>query len=70
MGMGEADTRAKLIDPALHGCGWTEELIFREVTAGAIEISNDGKPRKRRGGRDILYPSCQAQSSFITIPTG
>jgi type I restriction enzyme R subunit len=51
MGMGEADTRAKLIDPALHGCGWTEELIFREVTAGAIEISNDGKPRKRAKGR-------------------
>ena len=23
MGMGESDTRAKLIDPAIHGRGWT-----------------------------------------------
>jgi type I restriction enzyme R subunit len=50
MGMGEADTRAKLIDPALHACSWTEELIRREETAGAIEII-DGKPRKRAKGR-------------------
>lgn len=31
MALSEADTRAKLIDPALHGCGWSEELIRREV---------------------------------------
>jgi hypothetical protein len=46
----EADTRAKLIDPAIHDCGWTEDLIRREETAGAIEIV-DGKPRKRAKGR-------------------
>ncbi|MBI3950039.1 MAG: hypothetical protein HY314_06255 [Acidobacteria bacterium] len=44
--MNESDTRAKLIDPALHARGWTEDLIRREETAGAIEIIN-GKPRKR-----------------------
>ncbi len=38
MGYGESDTRAKLIDPAIHTCGWTEDLIRREETAGAIEI--------------------------------
>ena len=43
MGYGESDTRAKLIDPAIHTCGWTEDLIRREETAGAIEII-DGKP--------------------------
>lgn len=32
----EADTRAKLIDPALHHRGWTEDLIRREVNAGGI----------------------------------
>ena len=47
MGLGEADTRAKLIDPALHACLWTEEMLRREVTAGAIEII-DGKPRNRQ----------------------
>src|SRR2546428_45173 len=50
MSLGEADTRAKLIDPALYKCGWTEDLIRREETAGAIEII-DGKPRKKAKGR-------------------
>jgi type I restriction enzyme, R subunit len=50
MGLSEADTRAKLIDPALHARGWTEDLIRREETAGAIEII-EGKPRKQAKGR-------------------
>ena len=50
MGLGEADTRAKLIDPAIHARGWTEDLIRREETAGAIEVI-DGKPRKQAKGR-------------------
>ena len=48
--LSEADTRAKLIDPAIHCCGWTEDLIRREETAAAIEII-DGRPRKRSRGR-------------------
>lgn len=50
MPLNESDTRAKLIDPAIHARGWTEDLIRREETAGAIEII-DGKPRKRAKGR-------------------
>jgi len=50
MGLNESDTRAKLIDPAIHARGWTENLIRREETAGAIEII-DGKPRKQAKGR-------------------
>ncbi len=50
MSLSESDTRAKLIDPALHARGWTEDLIRREETAGAVEII-DGKPRKRSQGR-------------------
>ncbi|MGB7592514.1 MAG: DEAD/DEAH box helicase family protein, partial [Terriglobia bacterium] len=50
MTLGESDTRAKLIDPAIHARGWTEDLIRREETAGAIEII-DGKPRKQAKGR-------------------
>ena len=41
----EADTRAKLIDPALHKAGWTEDMIKREETAGTVEIIG-GKPRR------------------------
>jgi type I restriction enzyme R subunit len=50
LGLNESDTRAKLLDPALHLCGWTEDLIRREETAGAIEVV-DGRPRKRARGR-------------------
>lgn len=50
MPLGEADTRAKLIDPALHARGWTEDLIRREETAGAVEIIGD-RPRRRPRGR-------------------
>jgi type I restriction enzyme, R subunit len=48
--MNEADTRANLIDPALCLRGWTEDLVKREVTAGAIEIHGD-KARRRGKGR-------------------
>jgi len=48
--LSESDTRAKLIDPAIHARGWTEDLIKREETAGAILIV-DGRPRKQTRGR-------------------
>ena len=50
MSLNEADTRAKLIDPAIHKCGWTEDLIRREETAGTVEIIN-GKARRRARGK-------------------
>ncbi|HYC43922.1 MAG TPA: hypothetical protein VED01_00425 [Burkholderiales bacterium] len=52
MALNESDTRAKLIDPALHARAWTD-LIRREETAGAIEIV-DGRAR-RRGKRRCDY---------------
>ena len=36
MPLNEVDTRAKLIDPALHSKGWTEDAISRESTAGGV----------------------------------
>ena len=50
MSLNEPDTRAKLIDPALRNCGWTEDHIKREETAGSITIWN-GKARKQSRGR-------------------
>ena len=50
VGLSESDTRAKLIDPALHATGWTEDLIKREETAGAIDLL-DGHARRRAKGR-------------------
>ena len=49
MPLNEADTRAKLIDPALHARGWSEDRIKREETAGEIEIvGNRGRRRDQR----------------------
>ena len=49
MPFNEADTRAKLIDPALRRCDWTEDLVFREQTAGSIVL--DGRRARRLAGR-------------------
>ncbi|MCS7227968.1 MAG: DEAD/DEAH box helicase family protein, partial [Endomicrobia bacterium] len=48
--LSEADTKAKLIDPALHKVGWTEDLIHREETACPIDVI-DGIPQRRGRGR-------------------
>ena len=53
MAFNEADTRAKLVDPALRGCGWTEDHIFREQTAGAIDFVG-GRARRRVGRIDYV----------------
>ena len=49
-GYSEADTRAKLIDPAIHRRGWLEDMICREETAGNIAII-DGKARRGARGQ-------------------
>ncbi|HWL15065.1 MAG TPA: hypothetical protein VNR00_05635, partial [Opitutus sp.] len=50
----EADTRAKLIDPALYRQGWTEAHIRREQTAGTIELTEDGAERLAPGRIDYV----------------
>ena len=47
MPLSEADTRAKLIDPAIRARGWPEELIAREETAGAVALWGEGAHRTR-----------------------
>jgi type I restriction enzyme R subunit len=54
MSFNEADTRAKLIDPAIHKCGWTEDLVRREETAGTVEIVNGRARRRSRGKIDYV----------------
>jgi type I restriction enzyme R subunit len=59
-GHNEANTRAKLIDPALHAVRWAEQVadserathgeIRREQSAVRIEVV-DGQPFKRGRGR-------------------
>ena len=66
--LSEADTRAKLIDPALHARGWTENLIRREETAGEIQIVN-GQPRKTGGRTDytLRLPPDDGGQPTVTV---
>ena len=52
-GLSEADTHAKLVNPAIYKQGWTEDLIKREETTGAVDIIA-GKARRRSKGRTDL----------------
>lgn len=54
MSMNESDTRAKLIDPALHVVGWHEDMIKREETAAPIVLTDNGPKRKDKGRVDYL----------------
>ena len=54
IGLGETDTRVKLIDPAIHGRGWHEDMIRREETAGTIEIIGGKARRRSRGQVDYI----------------
>ncbi len=53
--LNEADTRAQLIDPQLHGAGWGNDLISREfpISAGRIEII--GETHRRAAPRKADY---------------
>jgi hypothetical protein len=37
----ESDTGAKLIDPAIHACRWTEPLMRFKSSDGLLEKSGD-----------------------------
>jgi len=68
MPLSESDTRAKLIDPAIHRRGWTEDLIRREETAGAIEIGDSGPRRRARGRIDyVLRVKVTSDSQPVAI---
>jgi type I restriction enzyme R subunit len=54
MNLNESDTRAKLIDPALHKKGWNEDFVRREETAGTVEIINGRARRRSRGKVDYV----------------
>lgn len=70
MTLNEADTRARLIDPALLERGWRPDMISREQIAGPIQLVN-GKPRRiRPRTADYtlnVYPRGSAQSVKVGV---
>jgi hypothetical protein len=73
MSYNEAETRAYLVDPAIHRRGWTEELVRLEETAGAIEVVTGNARRRSRGRVDytlrIKGISSSRASSRVSIPS-
>lgn len=68
MSFSESDTRAKLIDPAIHRRGWTEDLIRCEETAGALEIGDGGPKRRARGRIDhVLRIKVTSESQPVAV---
>ena len=68
MTLNESDTRAKLIDPALHTHGWTEDLIRREETAGAIVIEGGKAVKKSKGRVDyVLRVKVGSESQPVAV---
>ncbi len=68
--LNEAETRVQLIDPALHARGWTEDLIRREETLGAVEIINGRAQRASHGRTDYtlrVKPEPDAQAVAVAI---
>jgi len=61
MPLSESDTRAKLIDLAIHLRGWTKGLIRREETAGTIG-TGEGRPRRRSEGARRLHPEGESHA--------
>jgi type I restriction enzyme, R subunit len=55
MPYGEADTRAKLIDPALRRRGWTEDHVRREITQPKVVLDDIGGAARKAGGGRVDY---------------
>ena len=70
MFLNEADVRAKLIDPALHAKGWSEDLIRREETAGPVRMIGGKVSRSAKGRVDYtlrLPPGSGGQRIAVAL---
>ncbi len=64
----ESDTRAKLIDPAIHARDWTEDHIKREETAKPVEVVNGHARRGVKGRTDYtLRVRVNAESEPVAV---
>jgi hypothetical protein len=59
--LSDSDTCSKLLDPAIPAWGWTEGLIHRDGTAGAIQVVN-ARPCRRSRGRVEDTPRVKVNS--------
>ena len=67
MPFNEADTRAKLIDPALRKRGWREDWIRREQTPGPFVRTGSGYERGQKRTDYMLYLPVQEAMVPIAV---
>ena len=67
MPFNEADTRAKLIDPALRKRGWREDWIRREQTPGPFVKTGTGYERGQGRTDYLLYVPVQEQTVPVAV---
>ncbi len=53
MDLSEADTHAKLVNPAIYARGWTEDHIKREESTGAVDLIAGRACRRSKGRVDL-----------------
>lgn len=53
MALSEADTHAKLVNPAIYARGWTEDHLKREETTGPVDMVADRARRRAKGRTDL-----------------
>lgn len=53
MALSESDTKAKLIDPKIHECGWVEDYIIREYQIADDRFYVEGEDYKRLDTKKI-----------------
>ena len=67
MPLNEADTRAKLIDPALRKRGWREDWIRREQTPGPFVRTDSGYARGQGRTDYVLHVPVQEEMVPIAV---
>ena len=67
MPLNEADTRAKLIDPALRKRGWREDWIRREQTPGPFVRTDSGYARGQGRTDYVLHVPVQGEMVPIAV---
>lgn len=73
MPLSEADTHAKLVNPAIYARGWTEDHIKREEMTGAVDIIAGKARRRAKGSTDLtlrIVVTAEAQPFAVAVIEG
>src|SRR4030042_1049600 len=67
MPLSEPDTKAKLIDPKIHDCGWNEDFIIREYQIADDRFYVEGEDYKRLDTKKIADYVLKYKETVIAV---